>query len=128
MQRGFTLVELSIVLVIVGLLMGGVLVGRDLVRKAQLRTVLTDLEEVQSATRLFSEQYNALPGDIPNATDYWPSAGGDGMVSGTCASAASNDTATCNGNGDRRIAYRPGASKTLIVSAVTTPTSKMDSP
>ena len=45
-QRAFTLIELSIVLVIIGLIVGGVLVGQNLIHAAQLRSVISDLERL----------------------------------------------------------------------------------
>jgi prepilin-type N-terminal cleavage/methylation domain-containing protein len=68
MKSGFTLVELSIVLVIVGLIIGGVLVGRDLIQSATLRSVISQKEKIQSAIGTFRGKYDCLPGDCTNAT------------------------------------------------------------
>jgi prepilin-type N-terminal cleavage/methylation domain-containing protein len=62
--RGFTLIELSMVLVIIGLLVGGVLVGQDLIKAAQVRATVTQLERYNTAANMFQAKYNALPGDI----------------------------------------------------------------
>lgn len=70
-QSGFSLVELSIVLVILGLLVGGVLGGRNLIRAAELRNVAVEFNHYQTAINTFRHQYNALPGDMPNATQFW---------------------------------------------------------
>jgi prepilin-type N-terminal cleavage/methylation domain-containing protein len=69
--RGFTLVELSIVLVILGLLAGGVLAGQGLIRAAELRSITTDQQRFLIAIRAFRDQYRSLPGDMPNATLVW---------------------------------------------------------
>ncbi len=61
---GFTLIELSIVLVIIGLIIGGVLVGRDLIRAAAVRGTITQVEKYNTAVNAFRIKYNALPGDI----------------------------------------------------------------
>lgn len=66
-QAGFTLIELSIVLVIIGLLVGGVLVGRDLINAAQIRATVSQIEKYQSAVNTFRVKYNAMPGDITAA-------------------------------------------------------------
>ncbi len=66
-KRGFTLIELSIVLVIIGLIVGGVMVGRDLMEAATLRSVASQLQSYQVATNTFRLKYNALPGDIKAA-------------------------------------------------------------
>ena len=77
--HGFSLVELSIVLVILGLLVGGVLSGQSLIRAAQLRTVSTQYNEWRSAMNTFRDKYFALPGDMTNATSFWSTTvNGDG--------------------------------------------------
>lgn len=69
-QYGFTLVELSIVLVIIGLIVSSVLVGQTLVRSAELRATLTQLESFNAAVGAFRGKYNGLPGDVPGATNF----------------------------------------------------------
>ena len=93
---GFTLVELSIVLVILGLLVGGVLTGQSLIRAAELRSVTTQYNGYITATNAFRDKYFALPGDMTNATAFWGTAG---TCPGTSAT-PSTSAATCNGNGD----------------------------
>lgn len=66
-KAGFTLIELSIVLVIIGLIVGGVLVGQDLIKAAELRATVAQIEKTNAATNTFRTKYNAIPGDI-NAT------------------------------------------------------------
>src|SRR5579883_2923623 len=66
-EGGFTLIELSIVLVIIGLIVGGVLVGQDLIRAAQVRATISQIEKYNTAVNTFYGKYNALPGDIPAA-------------------------------------------------------------
>ena len=61
---GFTLIEVSIVLVIIGLLAGGVLVGRDLIEAAKIRQQITQIEQFKAAVNTFRAKYNALPGDL----------------------------------------------------------------
>src|ERR1700709_989380 len=65
-RRGFTLIELSIVLVIIGLIVGGVLVGRDLINAAQLRAAISQIERYQTAVNTFRAKYGAIPGDMPD--------------------------------------------------------------
>ena len=95
-QAGFSLVELSIVLVILGLVIGGVLTGKSLIRAAELRGVTTDYQRFVAATQIFNEKYQALPGDITNATEFWGTAA---ACPGTHLQ-PSTDARTCNGNGN----------------------------
>ena len=64
--RGFTLIELSIVLVIIGLIVGGVLVGRDLISAAEVRATIAQVEKYSTAANTFRGKYGQLPGDIRN--------------------------------------------------------------
>jgi prepilin-type N-terminal cleavage/methylation domain-containing protein len=65
-KRGFTLIELSIVLVIIGLIAGGVLVGRDLISAAAIRAQISQVEKYSAAVNTFRSKYGYLPGDIPD--------------------------------------------------------------
>jgi prepilin-type N-terminal cleavage/methylation domain-containing protein len=95
-MRGFSLVELSIVLVILGLLTGGILTGQNLIRAAELRSIVSDFQRYQTATQTFRDKYFAMPGDMSNAEDFWGA-----MSSGTCPSATGGvGTETCNGDGN----------------------------
>ena len=67
-KRGFTLIELSIVLVIIGLIVGGVLVGQSLIQAAEVRAQITQIEKYNSAVNTFRGKFNALPGDMAVAT------------------------------------------------------------
>jgi prepilin-type N-terminal cleavage/methylation domain-containing protein len=60
-RRGFSLVELSIVLVILGLLTGGILTGQNLIRAAELRSAVTELQRHQASTQSFRDKYFAIP-------------------------------------------------------------------
>ena len=102
LSAGFTLLELSIVLVIIGLLIGGIFVGQSLIHNAQLNAVITEFTRYQTAVQSFKQQYQALPGDMNNATSFWGVAGGTGSDT-TCMNTVSTTAATCNGNGDEVI-------------------------
>ncbi|MFZ4541428.1 MAG: type II secretion system protein [Rickettsiales bacterium] len=106
LRHGFTLVELSIVIAVFGLIVGGVLVGKSMTRKAALRSVIVDFQTYKAAIRSFNEQYGYMPGDFPTATKIWGGQDGtttEGTTAGCLAyTSASPATgiATCNGNGD----------------------------
>jgi prepilin-type N-terminal cleavage/methylation domain-containing protein len=66
-SAGFTLVEIAIVLVIIGLLVGGVLSGQELIRSARVRGLVAQQEGVKAAIYGFQDRYRALPGDYSGA-------------------------------------------------------------
>jgi prepilin-type N-terminal cleavage/methylation domain-containing protein len=89
-ESGFTLIEIAIVLVIIGLLLGGVLKGQELITGARVRNFIQQQDGVKAAYFGFLDRYRALPGDYPGAT----------------ANIANMSTAACgggNGNGDGSI-------------------------
>lgn len=95
---GFTLVELSVVLVIIGLIVGGILVGRELVLAAQIRQTISQFERFNAAANTFRTKYQYLPGDFPDAAAFGfelTSAGnGDGIV-GPCGEGNSQTDTDC---------------------------------
>ena len=99
-EKGFSLVELSIVLVILGLLTGGILAGQSLIRAAELRAVTTEHQRYLTAVQSFRDKYFAIPGDMNTATKFW---GAADASAATCPSVPSTTTATCDGNGDGRL-------------------------
>lgn len=83
-QKGFTLIEIAIVLVIIGLLLGGVLKGQELITSARVRNVITQQDGIKAAFFGFQDRYRALPGDYPaaqataNIQNVGAAIGGDG--------------------------------------------------
>ncbi len=69
--KGFTLVELSIVIVIIGLIVAGVTAGQSLIKIAKLSKTVSQLTQFETAYRTFQLQYNAIPGDFINASNFW---------------------------------------------------------
>jgi prepilin-type N-terminal cleavage/methylation domain-containing protein len=103
-RRGFSLIELSIVLVILGLLVGGILVGQSMIRNSEVASVITERGKYKDAILAFRDKYASYPGDIPDATNYWGSAGGDGSNPGCLNGQTTSAIATCNGNGNGLVA------------------------
>ncbi|MBC7780809.1 MAG: prepilin-type N-terminal cleavage/methylation domain-containing protein [Proteobacteria bacterium] len=66
-QRGFTLIEIAIVLVIVGLLLGGVLKGQELITSARVRNLISTQDGVKAAFFGFQDRFRAVPGDYQQA-------------------------------------------------------------
>ena len=71
-QQGFTLIEIAIVLVIIGLLLGGVLKGQELITSARVRNLIAHQDGVKAAYFGFLDRYRALPGDYSQATTNIP--------------------------------------------------------
>ncbi len=99
-QSGFTLVEIAIVLVIIGLLLGGVLKGQELVNSAKVKNFVNDFKTVPLFIYGYQDKYRALPGDDPNATTHVgesatlkPSNGtlGNGLIEGNFNSTSDED-------------------------------------
>ncbi|MER2519272.1 MAG: prepilin-type N-terminal cleavage/methylation domain-containing protein [Bdellovibrionales bacterium] len=99
-QNGFTLVELSIVLVIIGLIIGGVLTGQQIIQNARVTNALNTVQAYQAQFQTYVQNYGALPGDdanapsrFPNAVPTTPVGNGDGVLNGTFDSATASDEA-----------------------------------
>lgn len=75
-QSGFTLIEIAIVLVIIGLLLGGVLKGQELIEQSKIKRVVNDFENMTAAIYTYQDRYRFLPGDDPNAAARWTTAVG----------------------------------------------------
>ena len=91
-QGGFTLVEIAIVLVIIGLLLGGILKGQEMITQAKIKNIINDFNGISAAIYSYQDRYRALPGDELNATTVarWGTKayGGDGngtFCTGTCS-------------------------------------------
>ena len=66
-NRGFTLVELAIVMMIIGLLIAGVLKGQEMVQNARVTNTIKQINGYQAAFVGFQDKYSALPGDMVNS-------------------------------------------------------------
>lgn len=98
-RRAFSLVELSIVLVILGLLTGGILAGQSLIRASELRSVGTEYHRYVTAGHTFRDKYFALPGDFNQATRFWTwQVNGSSCTTRTGASVGT--PGACDGDGD----------------------------
>ncbi len=86
-QKGFTIIELAIVFIVIGLLIGGVLAGQTLIKLAKSNSVITDIKEYQLGAITFRAKYDQFPGDYSLAYNAFGSA---------CDASPEN----CNGNGN----------------------------
>ncbi len=69
-QQGFTLIEIAIVLLIIGLLLGGIMKGQSMINSARVRSIANDLSGIEAAWISFQDRYRALPGDFPRASTH----------------------------------------------------------
>ncbi len=88
-EAGFTLVEIAIVLVIIGLLLGGILKGEEMITQAKIKNIINDFNGVTAAINSYNDRYRALPGDDLNTVARWGANafGGDGngvFCTGAC--------------------------------------------
>lgn len=100
-QAGFTLVEIAIVLVIIGLLLGGVLKGQELINSAKVKNIVSDIKAVSTFAYAYQDRFRALPGDDPNpgnhvtggalATTPAGGARGNGLIEGAWNSVTVSD-------------------------------------
>ncbi|MBI4687175.1 MAG: prepilin-type N-terminal cleavage/methylation domain-containing protein [Nitrospirae bacterium] len=88
-QKGFTLVEIAIVLVIIGIILAGVLKGQEMINSAKVKNVANQYKSLLAAAYSYQDKYGQLPGDDTAAT-------GRSWATGSCA--------TTNGNGNGQIA------------------------
>jgi prepilin-type N-terminal cleavage/methylation domain-containing protein len=88
-QKGFTLVEIAIVLVIIGLLLGGILKGQEMITQAKIKNIISDFSGISAAFHGYQDRYRAIPGDDAGADARWATApaatggSGNGVVAGT---------------------------------------------
>ena len=101
-NRGFTLIEIAIVLVIIGLLLGGVLKGQELINNAKVKSYATDFRNIPVMVYGYQDKFRALPGDDVLVTTHLPGPGvtpattpagtvGNGVINGVWDSATGTD-------------------------------------
>ncbi|NDF12530.1 MAG: prepilin-type N-terminal cleavage/methylation domain-containing protein [Proteobacteria bacterium] len=88
-NRGVTLIEVAIVLVILGLLVAGIISAQQLLQAAKVRSIVGEVERFDGAINLYVEKFRAFPGDHPAASDFFQGIN--------------------NGDGDGRIEYSGGS-------------------
>ncbi|MDP3087482.1 MAG: prepilin-type N-terminal cleavage/methylation domain-containing protein [Methylotenera sp.] len=95
-QTGFTLIELAIVLVIIGLLLGGVLKGQELINSAKVKNLANDFRTIPVYIYGYQDKFKALPGDDRRAVTHvgaGTNGNGDGALGGTWFAAGANNAA-----------------------------------
>jgi len=90
--QGFTLVEIAIVLVIIGLLLGGILKGQEMITQAKIKNVIADFSGISAAYHGYVDRYKKIPGDDPCA--------GSGATASTCGTTTARWSGASSGNGN----------------------------
>lgn len=104
--RGFTLIELSIVLVIISLIVGGIVGGKALIKSAKLQNIVKEVNSMRAAFNAYELQFDALPGDHIDAQSYFGA---------TACPNGGGGTNPCNGNGNHQISDSSGYEDTRHV-------------
>jgi prepilin-type N-terminal cleavage/methylation domain-containing protein len=99
-HKGFTLVELAIVLVIIGIILGSVLKGQELINNARMKRAFNQQREITAAVYTYFDRYGFFPGDDPTAVARWAgtaNGNGNGLIDGgaTGTDAAPGTMFTC---------------------------------
>lgn len=89
MKKGFTLIELAIVVVVIGIIVGGTLTAQSIIRSAKVRGAIQEIEQMNTAIKAFRLEFDEVPGRMQNAYDYWGS---------DCGINNDNPSYGCNGD------------------------------
>lgn len=112
-SNGFTLIEMSIVLVIIGLITGAIFAGSSLIELSKVQSVATDFRKIQTSLNIYQDKYGYLPGDHPNAYSYFDNTGGSSICGQN-----NNTNSGCNGNGDGKFSRGTGMANEYLRSWV----------
>lgn len=99
-NKGFTLVELAIVLVIIGIILGAVLKGQELINNAKMKRVYNQYREIMAALYTYYDKYGYFPGDDPKAASRWSgvtAGNGNGLIAVGAASTPPNFACSATG-------------------------------
>lgn len=98
-NKAFTLIELSVVIIIIGLIVAGIVAGQSLIKQIALKSITVENNKFSTAFNSFKLQHDYFPGDFPNAYDLWEASSG-------LADCDDNSTNTgCNGDGDGLVSW-----------------------
>ena len=132
LDSGFTLIELSVFLVVIGLILGGIFVSRGLINSSTISAQISQINKFNSAVQVFRSKYKGLPGDLPDpyATHYGfqsrginPGEGdGNGVIEGNCADIADANNGMQQGCGELAVFWQDLSSAGLIDLGVKTGT------
>lgn len=90
-RQGFTLIEMAIVLTVIAIIVAFIIGGKSIIDASERSSVISDINNFKSSIKSFRIKYRAIPGDLRNASNYWPIDCIDDAFS------------SCNGNFDGKI-------------------------
>lgn len=93
-NNAFTLVELAIVLIIIGLITGGLVGAQSLIESSKISSTIQQIQKMNTAINAFEHEFDEMPGDMTNAYDYFGS---------RCGNNTNSYHTGCNGDGDKCI-------------------------
>ena len=120
-EKGFTLVEIAIVLVIIGLLLGGILKGQEMIVQARTKNIIADFSGISAAYHGYMDRYRAMPGDDPGVTRWGLTASaapGNGVVAGAYNSGTATDESRLWWEHLRRAGFVSGTGSNQPLNAV----------
>jgi type II secretory pathway pseudopilin PulG len=134
-KQGFTLIQMSIALIIIGAIIGGVLTGKQLKDAAKISAQLSQISQYNTAVINFQNKYNGyLPGDIPNPAaiqygfqsrgQYAGEGDGNGVIEGNCWNAAGQNTNSAQGCGEFAVFWQDLSTAGLIDASIPTGTNQ----
>src|SRR6202795_3315954 len=98
-HKGFTLVEIAIVLVIIGLLLGGILKGQEMITQAKIKNVIADFSGISAAYHGYVDRYKKIPGDDPCAGTT-----NSAVTVGNCGTTVGRWVGASHGDGNGQVA------------------------
>ncbi len=118
-QKGFTLIEMSIVLVIIGLIIGGILKGQEIIESSRQKNLVTQVDATRAAVNTFVDRYGSLPGDYTfnarlSANAAVTAGNGNGVVGAAVATAALVGSTDTSGAGENNQFFVHMAAAKLI--------------
>ena len=117
-QRGFTLIEMSIVLAIIGLIVGGILKGQEVLNNARLKSQVAQIDAVKAAVGTFQDRYNAWPGDFSPSAALGLGSAANGNQTGAIVGSGSSVADNAGWDSDGELAFLQLSAANLLAGVI----------